>query len=63
MHFCAASPDTFAPELPDVENTTKADEDAWAQVNPGDLHSVERYLSQVPGAARVNEFETLCCII
>jgi hypothetical protein len=40
-----------APELPDVENTTKADEDAWAEVNPGDLHSVERYLSQFPGGA------------
>ncbi|HMF75219.1 MAG TPA: hypothetical protein VK604_06115 [Bryobacteraceae bacterium] len=40
-----------APELPDLENRAKADEDAWAAVNRGDVHSVERYLSRSPGGA------------
>jgi hypothetical protein len=39
----AASP------LLDLENSNKAEQDAWAAVNQNDLHSVESYLSRFPG--------------
>jgi hypothetical protein len=40
-----------APQLPDLENNRKAEEDAWASVNQNDSHSVESYLSRFPGGA------------
>jgi hypothetical protein len=40
-----------AQELADLERKTRADNDAWAAVNPADLHSVESYLSRFPGGA------------